>query len=112
MDRLAWDLGDPSGEVVQTTINFSGSLVPVTFHPMKGPMMTQTLQDIIGHEPFHWRGDRDGLEEFNATFTNLQSAASALTTNEMQELEDFLATISFPPNPHRQFNNSLSTNLP
>jgi len=27
-----------------------------TFHPMKGPMVTQTFQDIIGHEPFHWRG--------------------------------------------------------
>ena len=57
-------------------------------------------------------GDRDGLEQFNATFTNLQAAASALTTNEMRELKDFMATISFPPNPYRQFNNSLATNLP
>ena len=31
---------------------------------MKGPMTTQTMIDIIGHEPHHWRGDRDGLEEF------------------------------------------------
>ena len=29
---------------------------------MKGPMTTQTMQDIIGHEPLHWRGDRSGLE--------------------------------------------------
>ena len=29
------------------------------FHPMKGPMTTQTFQDIIGKEPLHWRGDRD-----------------------------------------------------
>ncbi|MFO1498586.1 MAG: hypothetical protein U1G07_09370 [Verrucomicrobiota bacterium] len=28
------------------------------FHPMKGLMVTQTLQDIVGHELFHWRGDR------------------------------------------------------
>ena len=115
-DRLAWDLGDPTGRLkflTATNNNFARFPPAVTnhFHPMKGPMVTQTLQDIIGHEPFHWRGDRDGLEEFNATFTNLQAAASALTTNEMQELEDFLATISFPPNPHRRFNNSLSTSL-
>jgi hypothetical protein len=73
--------------------------------------VTQTLQDIIGHEPFHWRGDRDGLEQFNGTFTNLQGAATALTTTELQEFKDFLATITFPPNPFRTFNNSLSTNL-
>jgi hypothetical protein len=30
----------------------------------------------------------------------------------MRELKDFLATIRFPPNSFRQFNNSLSTNLP
>ena len=25
---------------------------------MKGPMVTPTLQGIIGNGPFHWRGDR------------------------------------------------------
>ncbi len=116
-DRLAWDLGDPAGNLkllTPTNSNFGRFPPTVTnhFHPMKGPMVTQTLQDIIGHEPFHWRGDRDGLEQFNVTFTNLQGAASALTTNEMQELKGFLATITFPPNPYRRFDNSLSTNLP
>jgi len=116
-DRLAWDLGDPRAEVKTITpvnINF-GRFPPSPtnhFHPMKGPMMTQTLQDIIGHEPFHWRGDRDGIEQFNGTFTNLQGAASVLTTNQMQEFKAFLATVHFPPNPFRLFNNTLSTNLP
>ena len=116
-DRLAWDLGDPTGSIklLNATNNNFGRFPPAVtnhFHPMKGPMVTQTLQDIIGHEPFHWRGDRDGLEQFNITLTNLQGAASALTTNEMRELKDFLASITFPPNPYRQFNNSLSTNCP
>ncbi len=30
----------------------------------------------------------------------------------MQEFEDFLATIAFPPNPYRNFDNTLPTNLP
>jgi hypothetical protein len=79
---------------------------------MKGPMTTQTLQDIIGKEPLHWRGDRDGLEEFNGAFTGLQGDDVQLTPIEMQEFEDFLATIHFPPNPFRNLDNSLSTNVP
>jgi hypothetical protein len=79
---------------------------------MKGPMVTQTLQDIIGKEPHHWRGDRDGLEEFNPTFTNLQGADAVLTVQQMQEFEDFLATITIPPNPSRNFDNSLPAVLP
>lgn len=114
-DRLAWDLGDPAGSIkLLTNANFGRFPPSATnhFHPMKGPTTTQTLQDIIGHEPFHWRGDRDGLEQFNLTFTNLQAAPAALTEAEMQEFEDFLATVRFPPNPFRNLDNSLPTNLP
>lgn len=113
-DRLAWDLGDPGGTmqpVTTTNRNFARFPPPPgelrDFHPMKGPMVTQTLQDIIGHEPFHWRGDRDGLEAFNGTFTNLQAAAASLTTNQMSEFKSFLASIHFPPNPYRTFSNTL-----
>lgn len=117
VDRLAWDLGNPTGEmkiITRTNINFARFPPPSTnhFHPMKGPMVTQTLQDIIGHEPFHWRGDRDGLEDFNPTFTDLQGADAELTDQAMQEFEDFLATIHFPPNPFRNLDNSLPTRLP
>lgn len=112
MDRLAWDLGDPSGDLLQTTMNSSGSIVPVTYHPMKGVMMTQTLQDIMGHEPFHWRGDRSGLEEFNPTFTNLLAAPRALSPDELLEFRDFLATVRIPPNPYRTLENGLATNVP
>ncbi len=117
-DRLAWDLGDQTGsmKLVTTNINFGNvNFVPAStnnFHPMKGPMTTQTLQDIIGHEPFHWRGDREGLEEFDGTFTNLQGRATSVTTNDMVEFKNFLATVRFAPNPFRQFDNSLATNIP
>jgi YVTN family beta-propeller protein len=107
MDRLAWDLGNPAGSIVHVT-----NSAVFDFHPMKGPMVTITFEDIIGHEPFHWRGDRANLQEFNQTFTNLQGAATALTTNELKEFKDFLATIHFPPNPFRHFDNSLATNVP
>lgn len=116
-DRLAWDLGDPQGSMAPVAGQNLGANVPglntgfKDFHPMKGPMTTQTLQDIIGKEPLHWRGDRNGLEDFNGAFQGLQGDDNDLTATEMQEFEDFLATLHLPPNPFRNFDNSLPTNL-
>ena len=118
IDHLAWDLGDPAGAMKATTGQNLGANLPglnqgfQPWHPMKGPMTTQTLEDIIDKEPLHWRGDRAGLEEFNGAFIGLQGDDTNLTQPEMQEFEDFLRTIRFPPNPHRNFDNSLPTSLP
>lgn len=112
MDRLGWDLGNPAGEATIAVLNHQGQFVTNIYHPMKGVMVTQTLQDIIGHEPFHWRGDRGDIEAFSGTFTNLQGATTALTPPEMREFRDFLASIRFPPNPYRHLDNSLATNVP
>lgn len=114
MDRLAWDLGDPSARPKRFDQNCLTTAVRACedFHGMKGPMTTQTLQDIIGHEPHHWRGDRAGIEEFNGTFRALLGDDVSLTTMEMNVFEDFLATITFPPNPYRNLDNSLPTDLP
>ncbi len=117
-DRLAWDLGNPQGTprpLNGTQWNLVAGLInvsPIPFHAMKGPMTTQTLQDIIGHEPLHWRGDRLGLEEFNPAFISLMGDDAALTPSQMQEFEDFLATIHFPPNPFRELDNTLPDVLP
>ncbi len=123
MDRLAWDLGDPSGTIAPLTdlnLGFglpglsAGTTSPAfaPFHPMKGPMTTQTLQDIVGHEPHHWRGDRSGLEAFAPAFVGLQAKDFQPNAVELQEFEDFLATITFPPNPFRTISNGLPTSLP
>jgi len=117
MDRLSWDLGDPSGDMQPLEGNLGAGAPGLTtgfrdWHPMKGPMLTQTLQDIIGKEPHHWRGDRTGIEAFNPAFEGLLGDDELRTPSEMQEFEDFLATLYFPPNPYRNFDNSLPTNLP
>lgn len=117
MDRLSWDLGNPAGDKIflatrNLNTSFSAGTGGLTdFHPMKGPMLTQTLQDIIDHEPLHWRGDRFGIEEFNDAFHELQGRATGLSTTEMAEFKAFLATIHFPPNPFRNLDNTLPTNL-
>ncbi len=131
MDRLAWDLGDPAGEMQRlgdvltgfpsdaelfinrgAGVSIAAAGIETSLHPMKGPMTTQTFQGIIGTEPLHWRGDRAGIEEFNPAFTNLQGAERQLTPEEMREFRDYLATIHFPPNPFRGLDNSLPADLP
>lgn len=112
MDRLAWDLGNPAGDLNLQLLNQDGMLVTNTFHPMKGAMLTQTLQDIVGHEPFHWRGDRPDIEAFNPTFPNLQGRPEELTGGELRELRDFLSSVRIPPNPFRALDNSLPVSLP
>ncbi len=109
MDRLAWDLGDPSLPPQRFEQNCLTTLIRrcEDFHAMKGPMTTQTLQDIIGHEPHHWRGDREGIEAFNPAFEGLLGNHRLLTADEMQAFEDFLATVTFPPNPFRTLDNRL-----
>ena len=110
-DRVAWDLGDPTGvvEVFDETCQVPGC---IAWHPMKGPMTTQTLQSIIGNEPFHWRGEKDDLSEFNVAFTHLQGRDTEITASEMASLSNYLNSLAFPPNPHRNLDNSLKTSLP
>src|SRR5262245_3035084 len=62
MDQLAWDLGNPDGDMVTAP----GPFIPMAvgnddkFHPMKGPMTTQSLRGMANHGAMHWRGDRSG----------------------------------------------------
>lgn len=122
MDRLAWDLGDPTGSVKPVTMAqllsggadqhnqfdpFGAGDEFDDFHPMKGPMTTQTLQDIIGKEPLHWRGDKTGVEQFAGAFDGLQGDDDPLDTIKMQQFEDFLASLHFGPNPFRAPDNTF-----
>jgi DNA-binding beta-propeller fold protein YncE len=100
-DRLAWDLGDPSGNM-ETRNGFS-------FHPMKGPMKTQTLQNIVGSPALHHRGDRADLPAFSGAFQSLQGKSQPLDAASAKLFEAYIATITFPPNPHRNPDNSFST---
>jgi YVTN family beta-propeller protein len=103
MDMLAWDLGDPGGELVTNAVLGGGSVV---YHPMKGPMMTQTLRGLNGLEPFHWRGDRTNFLHFNLAFDELLGGPMLDPTN-MQAFSDFINTIQFEPNPNELLDRSL-----
>ncbi len=118
-DGLAWDLGDPFGAVVSNPNPFTVPVSNPIFHPMKGPMTTQSLRGMAGMGPMHWRGDRTGgvtggdpLDEtlafkaFNPAFVGLLGRGGQLTPAEMQAFTDFILTVQYPPNPIRALSNN------
>jgi YVTN family beta-propeller protein len=115
-DTEAWDLGDPAGALdplaapCNSGLPFAGPCNDP--HPMKGPMMTQTLIGAVGTEPLHWRGDRKDLSAFTVGFTGLLGADAPPSPAEMKQLETFLASIRFPPNPFRTFDDQLPASVP
>jgi DNA-binding beta-propeller fold protein YncE len=126
-DELSWDLGDPDGDVTATPTNILGFLGVghSDFHPMKGPMTTQSLRGLDNHGPMHWRGDRNdpgpsaqpntgGFDEvaafnaFNVAFAGLLGRDQPLTTAQMQAFTDFQLQVMYPPNPIRNLDDSLT----
>ena len=94
---------------------------------MKGPMTTQSLRGMANHGPMHWRGDRTGgndavslqpnsgtfdedaaFKKFNPAFVGLLGRDQQLTPTEMQQFTDFILQVTYPPNPIRNLDNSLT----
>ena len=128
-DDLSWDLGNPDGDVVPPPSNFIDNFGVgyVDFHPMKGPMTTQSLRGMDNHGPMHWRGDRNGegqganaqpnggafseqaaFKAFNGAFVGLIGRDQELTAAQMQAFTDFQLQVMYPPNPIRALDNSLN----
>jgi YVTN family beta-propeller protein len=118
-DGLAWDLGDPNGQMQQAPNGLDGALggllkllIPnlttvSTFHPMKGPMTTQSLRGLNDTEPLHWRGDRAGLANFNPAFITLLGGARQLNDAELNDFQAFVAALTYPPNPNQNLDRTL-----
>ncbi len=117
-DRLAWDLGNPSGVETQNVGYTTNSGNSVLYHPMKGPLLTMSLVDDMQAPFLHWRGDRPTLDNFENAYNSLMGMpipsgqAAAVTGAQIVALRSFLATITLPPNPNRNLDNSYSTTVP
>jgi YVTN family beta-propeller protein len=112
MDLLAWDLGDPNGQMqsVFTQLLPGAPLQRSDFHPMKGPMTTQTLRGLSGLDPLHWRGDRTNFLHFNGAFDGLMGG-SILAPADIQAYRAYINTIAFQPNPNQNLNRSFPTSF-
>jgi DNA-binding beta-propeller fold protein YncE len=138
LDSLAWDLGNPDDAVTSNAQPRPDPLLPAnpSFHPMKGPMTTQTLRGMATHGGMHWRGDRvtgalgtdsctqPGYAAANSTnapcsedlsfrnfivaFEGLLGKHGTVTPAQMQQFSDFILQVFLPPNPVRNLDNSLT----
>ncbi len=106
VDHFAWNLGDPQGAMSPVP---SGMIDPLLLpsHPVKGPMMTQSLRGLAGTGRLHWRADRADLNAFNPAFVGLMGRSSALPDSEMKALSDFVLPLVYPPNPHQFLDRSM-----
>ena len=112
-DNLAWDLGNPSAPVKALNQPCSGDTHRCAdWHPMKGPLLTQSLAGIMGTEPFHWRGDREDLASFNMAFQTLLGGDDRRTEAEISDLAAFLVSTRTTPNPFRMPDGTLPEDHP
>jgi DNA-binding beta-propeller fold protein YncE len=131
-DELAWDLGNPDDLVTTSPIpsrmkgllahpKTNGTGIITDFHPMKGPMTTQTLRGMRNSGALHWRGDRStgffgddpfdpelSVNNFIVAFEGLIGRHALPSTADMQRFTAFQLDIQLPPNPVRNLDNSLT----
>jgi DNA-binding beta-propeller fold protein YncE len=136
-DSLDWNLGNPDGTykvnanpITTTPPEFGDDPTfgqDPNFHPLKGPLATQSLRGMANHGPMHWRGDRTGgndepsaqpsegafdevaaFKQFNPAFMDLLGRNAQLSPAEMQQFADFMLQVVYPPNPVRNLDNSLT----
>jgi hypothetical protein len=131
-DSLAWDLGNPDGDMLNNPGPFDNPPNLITavggyndFHPMKGPMTTQSLRGMANQGPMHWRGDRTGgndepnvqpssgsfnehlgFMKFQVAFEGLLGRSGPIPEQDMSAFADFILQVMYPPNPLRNLDDS------
>ena len=123
-DSLGWDLGNPDDVVLNNPLPFRIGPLGIfgDFHPLKGPMTTQSLRGMANHGSMHWRGDRTGgndpggspfdedaaFKKFNVAFPGLLGREDEIPEADMQAFTDFMLTVTYPPNPIRALDGTLT----
>ena len=123
LDGVAWDLGNPAGKSFGYPVALKNT-EPLGaprqgLHPLKGPMVTQSLRGLADTGPFHWRGDRFGdprnpgmdmpsFKDFRPAFVDLLGRAEPIPDAAMEAFASFVFSIRYPPNPNQPLDRSMS----
>lgn len=98
-DGLIWDLSafeDPEG-TPNHLLSFALD--------QKGPLQTQSLRALAETGPWHWRGEKRGLLDFNGAFEGLLEnpvlggQAGPLANDQFAYIIFYMAGFSYPSNP-------------
>jgi hypothetical protein len=90
-DMLAWDLSDAP-------------------YDMKGPLVVQTFKGIDRTAPFHWRGERPQLVDFNVAFAGLLGGTTLDETpgGDFDRFKAFVFSLRGTANPGQDERNLLN----
>ena len=125
MDGIAWNLGNPDASWTYNTRDYVNSFSRLNalriHHPIKGPMLTQSLRGLEFQGPQHWRGDRTGayrvngesleraaFKEFRGAFPDLLGRPDTPPEEDMNAFADFVLQLRYPPSPIRNLDDSLT----
>jgi len=106
-DGLLWDLSDyldsegtPAGSQTFALDN-------------KGPLVTQSTRRMEETGPYHWRGEKRHLNDFNASFITLLdrtvNGQKAHIAGDFQYLRHYINRLSLPANPRQQADRSWTS---
>jgi len=107
-DALAWDLShylEPEGTPLgQTLFGLD----------VKGPLVTQSTRRQEESGPYHWRGEKRRLNEFNASFMTLLDHTDAMGQKDdvgpdFQYTVHYLNRMAIPANPLQERDRSLTS---
>jgi hypothetical protein len=105
-DGLAWDLSvflDPE-ETPPDSLQFGVDV--------KGPLVTQPCRGLGETAPYHWRGEKRRLTDFNQTFADLlqhqRGGEPATIGPDFQYLAEYMQLLAIPANPRQQLDRSLT----
>lgn len=97
-DGIAWDLRDFTGDLPRAAEEREGDNVI---------KVTMDLRGIEATPPYHWRGDRDDLADFNPVHEVLLGGRR-LAPGKVRELEAYVFSLALPPNPRQDERRVLS----
>lgn len=105
-DGLAWDLSlflDPEG-TPNDQLAFGLDV--------KGPMVTQSTQRLMETAPYHWRGERQRLKQFNKTFVGLlERQENGQTQNigpDIQYIIHYTQRLAYLPNSRQRVDRTFT----
>lgn len=100
LDGLVWDLS-----LFLDTPADGRPTLPID---RKGPMLTQSLRGLSELAPYHWRGEKQTLHDFNGAFVGLLEREAPLASEDMDDLVAYIQSLVHPANPLAPINGSLS----
>ncbi|MEM7349165.1 MAG: hypothetical protein AAF657_00060 [Acidobacteriota bacterium] len=122
-DGLAWHLGTPAtaGPAFPAGLDdMIGNPVLFNWPDDKEFMVTQSLQGLLNFEldpttqqlttnaPYHWRGDNATFIDFNPAFVSLLGRNNELTDDQMEDYEEYINSVHYPPNPKQPLGRAFS----